>query len=65
MLLVQVVVALLSDNFEQDEKSRDLLLYTMDTLVKDFVIVVIGESLKWENTDLGMRIGRQEVRKTT
>lgn len=65
MLLVQVVVALLSDNFEQDEKSRDLLLYTMDTLMKDFVIVVIGESLKWENTDLGMRIGRQEVRKTT
>lgn len=61
-LIFQVVVALLSDNFESDERSHDLLLYTMDSLGKDFVIVVIGDSLDWENTNLGMRIGKQEVR---
>ncbi|XP_059158979.1 uncharacterized protein LOC131942991 [Physella acuta] len=56
----KVVVALVSDNFERDEKSHGLLMYTMDTLAKNFTIVVIGESQEWLNTDLGMRIGKQE-----
>ncbi|KAK0062250.1 hypothetical protein Bpfe_008351, partial [Biomphalaria pfeifferi] len=56
----KVVVALVSDNFERDEKSNAHLLYTMDTLQKDCTIVVIGESLDWQKTDLGMRIGKQE-----
>ncbi|XP_076445934.1 uncharacterized protein LOC143283637 [Babylonia areolata] len=57
----KVVVALVSDNFEQDKKSNDLLMYTMDTLNKPYVIVVIRPKLTWTNTDLGMRIGKQEI----
>ncbi|GFN82127.1 leucine-rich repeat serine/threonine-protein kinase 1, partial [Plakobranchus ocellatus] len=56
----KVVVALVSDNFESDTNSHDLLLYTLDTLNKDFVIIVIGDSMDWQNTDLGMRIGKHE-----
>ncbi|XP_071087235.1 uncharacterized protein [Haliotis cracherodii] len=56
----KVVVALVSDNFERDEMCRDMMLYTMDTLNKDYIITVIGTSLAWQNTDLGMRIGKQE-----
>ncbi|XP_012936376.2 uncharacterized protein LOC106011403 [Aplysia californica] len=56
----KIVVALVSDNFESDDKSHDLLLYTMDTLSKNYIIVVVGDSLAWQNTDLGMRIGKQE-----
>lgn len=59
---VQLVVALVSDNFERDQKSNDMLMYTMDTLKKDYIIVVIRPDMAWENADLGMRIGRQEVR---
>ena len=58
---LQVVVALVSDNFESDSLSQDLLLYTMDTLNKDFVIVVFGDSMEWQNKHLGMRIGKHEV----
>ncbi|KAK3777048.1 hypothetical protein RRG08_008898 [Elysia crispata] len=56
----KVVVALVSDNFESDSLSQDLLLYTMDTLNKDFVIVVFGDSMEWQNKHLGMRIGKHE-----
>ncbi|GFS24052.1 hypothetical protein ElyMa_006993500, partial [Elysia marginata] len=56
----KVVVALVSDNFESDNLSHDLLLYTMDTLNKDFVIVVVGDSMDWQNKHLGMRIGKHE-----
>ncbi|CAL1535024.1 unnamed protein product, partial [Lymnaea stagnalis] len=56
----KVVVALVSDNFESDARSNDHVLYAIDTLHKDFCIVVIGESLEWQKTDLGMRIGKQE-----
>ncbi|KAH9492683.1 hypothetical protein Btru_024553 [Bulinus truncatus] len=56
----KVVVALVSDNFERDEKSNAHLLYTMDTLQKEVTIVVIGDNLTWQVTDLGMRIGKQE-----
>lgn len=59
---LQLVVALVSDNFERDQKSNDMLMYTMDTLKKDYIIVVIRPDMAWENADLGMRIGRQEVR---
>ena len=54
-------MALVSDNFERDEKSSNLLMYTMDTLNKAYIIVVIRPNLSWTNTDLGMRIGKQEV----
>ncbi|XP_048249171.1 uncharacterized protein LOC124124359 [Haliotis rufescens] len=57
----KVVVALVSDNFEKDEKCRDLMLYTMNTLHKDYVILTIGGGMSWQNTDLGMRIGKQEL----
>ncbi|XP_055958975.1 uncharacterized protein LOC130014108 [Patella vulgata] len=56
----KVVLALISDNFERDEKCRDLLLYTIDGLTKQYVIAPIGNSLAWFKTDLGMRIGQQE-----
>lgn len=59
---LQLVVALVSDNFERDQKSNDMLMYTMDTLKKAYIIVVIRPDMAWENADLGMRIGRQEVR---
>ncbi|PVD34730.1 hypothetical protein C0Q70_06007 [Pomacea canaliculata] len=57
----KLVVALVSDNFERDQKSNDMLMYTMDTLKKAYIIVVIRPDMAWENADLGMRIGRQEV----
>ena len=57
----QLVVALVSDNFERDKKSNDMLMYTMDTLNKNYIIVVIRPSLNWMNTNLGMRIGKDEV----
>ncbi|XP_070196653.1 uncharacterized protein [Littorina saxatilis] len=57
----KLVVALVSDNFERDKKSNDMLMYTMDTLNKDYIIVVIRPSLNWINTNLGMRIGKDEV----
>ncbi|KAL8604081.1 hypothetical protein ACOMHN_024906 [Nucella lapillus] len=56
----KVVVALVSDNFERDKKSNDLLMYTMDTLHKPYLIVVIRPGQAWAGTDLGMRIGKQE-----
>ena len=55
------MVALVSDNFERDKKSNDMLMYTMDTLNKNYIIVVIRPSLNWMNTNLGMRIGKDEV----
>ena len=57
----QVVVALVSDNFERDKKSNDLFLYTMDELNKPYIIVVIRPNMQWTSTDLGMRIGKHEV----
>ncbi|KAK7485956.1 hypothetical protein BaRGS_00022822 [Batillaria attramentaria] len=57
----KVVVALVSDNFERDSKSNDMLMYTMDTLGKQYVIVVIRPSLAWQSSNLGMRIGKDEL----
>ena len=54
-------MALVSDNFERDDKCCDMLWYTMNSLKKDYVIAVTGTSMAWQNTDMGMRIGKQEV----
>ena len=35
--LMQLVVALVSDNFERDKKSNDMLMYIMDTLNKNYI----------------------------
>ncbi|ESO99070.1 hypothetical protein LOTGIDRAFT_173949 [Lottia gigantea] len=56
----KVVLALVSDNFEKDERCRDLLLYAIDGLTKQYIIAPIGNRFSWQQTDLGMRIGKQE-----
>ncbi|XP_060554389.1 uncharacterized protein LOC132715413 [Ruditapes philippinarum] len=56
----KVLIALVSDEFERDAKCRDLFLYAKDTMNKDVITIVLGESMEWENKDLGMKIGKQE-----
>jgi hypothetical protein len=55
-------VALMSDNFEREEKINSLLMYCMDTLNKEYVIIIIRPTMAWQATNLGMRIGKDEVR---
>ena len=57
----KVLIALVSDEFERDSKCRDLFLYAKETMNKEIIIIVLGESMEWENKDLGMKIGKQEV----
>ena len=57
----QMVVALLSNNFEKDTQLNEMLCYTMDTLKKDYIVVVVAENNDWEKTDLGMQIGKHQV----
>lgn len=57
----KILVALVSDNFERDQKCNDLLIYAKETLNKEVIVVVMGTSMDWLNKDLGIRIGQQEV----
>lgn len=57
----KILIVLISDEFERDSKCHDLFLYAKETMNKDIIIVVLGESLEWENKHLGMKIGKQEV----
>lgn len=58
VLIIQVVVCCVSDQFEQDEKCRDMFLYIKEQLFKKFAIAVIRESLQWKHSELGMKIGQ-------
>lgn len=52
------MVCCVSDQFEQDEKCRDMFLYIKEQLFKKFAIAVIRESLQWKHSELGMKIGQ-------
>lgn len=54
----QVVVCCVSDQFEQDQKCRDMFLYIKEQLFKKFAIAVIRESMEWKSSELGMKIGQ-------
>lgn len=57
----KVVVCCVSDQFEQDEKCRDMFLYIKEQLFKKFAIAVIRESLQWKHSELGMKIGQPKM----
>ena len=57
----KVLIALVSDEFERDTKCRDMFLYAKETMNKEIITVVLGESMEWMNKDLGMKLGNQEV----
>ena len=57
----KILIAIMSDQFERDAKCRDIFMYAKDTLNKDSIIIVSGESMEWQNKDIGMKIGAQEV----
>ena len=58
----KVLIAIVSDQFEKEAKCRDILIYAKETLNKDIIVVVSGESMDWQTKDMGMKIGAQEVR---
>ena len=57
----KVLLVIMSDQFERNDKCRDMLIYAKEILNKDIIVVVSGESLEWQSKDLGMKIGAQEV----
>ncbi|KAL4230338.1 hypothetical protein ACF0H5_010721 [Mactra antiquata] len=56
----KILLALVSDDFERDSKCRDMFLHAREVMNKDIIVVVLGESMEWQNKDLGMKIGTQE-----
>ncbi|XP_052813517.1 uncharacterized protein LOC128240741 isoform X2 [Mya arenaria] len=56
----KILIALVSDSFERDPKCNNLLVYAREILNKETIIIVIGNSMEWQNKDLGMKIGQQE-----
>nr|XP_022323918.1 uncharacterized protein LOC111124909 isoform X4 [Crassostrea virginica] len=57
----KVVVCCVSDQFEQDQKCRDMFLYIKEQLFKKFAIAVIRESMEWKSSELGMKIGQPKM----
>ncbi|XP_062577173.1 uncharacterized protein LOC134239045 [Saccostrea cucullata] len=57
----KVVVCCVSDQFERDEKCRDMFLYCKEQLFKKTAIAVIRDSLEWKNTEMGMKIGQPKM----
>ena len=52
---------LLSDEYEKDEKCRDIFLHAKSILKKPVVIIVVGKKMNWQKTQLGYEIGPSEV----
>ena len=58
----KILIAIVSDQFEREAKCRDILIYAKETLNKEIIVIVSGESMDWQTKDMGMKIGAQEVR---
>ena len=50
---------MISSAFAEDADCTRLFLNAKDMLKKNYVLVVVGKDKKWENTDVGMRVGKQ------
>ncbi|KAL3880394.1 hypothetical protein ACJMK2_032638 [Sinanodonta woodiana] len=55
----KVLIACLSDNFEKDKIYRDIFIFAKETMNKDIISAVLGESFAWRETDLGMKCGEE------
>ncbi|KAK3588393.1 hypothetical protein CHS0354_028970 [Potamilus streckersoni] len=62
----KILIACLSDSFEKDKMYRDIFIFAKETMNKDIISAVLGESFAWKETDLGMKCGeeRQLIIKT-
>ena len=57
----RVLIACVSNNFEQDSHCRDIFLHAKDTMDKELIVVVLGDAIDWQDTDMGIKIGQHEV----
>jgi hypothetical protein len=47
----------MSDRFVRHFKCRQMFLYASEQLFKPYAIAVMDESLDWQSSDLGFKIG--------
>ena len=59
--LLQIVLVLMSTEYEKNRQCRELFLHICNVLNKPMVIAVVGDNMAWTTTDIGMLIGAQEV----
>lgn len=55
--LLQVLVICMSERFTRNKKMRQMFFYATEQLHKPFVVAVMDETLEWQQTDIGFKIG--------
>ncbi|XP_013400345.1 probable serine/threonine-protein kinase roco5 [Lingula anatina] len=57
----KLLLAMVSKEYAEDEKCKELFQYASQKLKKPYVIVTITKSFDWTKSELGMNIGLQEI----